>query len=56
MLSARVAVTKSARLPLDGMLHMPRSAPRWTQSGWGPSRGPNGGVADALDEAKVAFH
>ena len=29
---------------------------RWTQSGiFQPSHGPNGGVADSLDEAKAAF-
>jgi hypothetical protein len=28
---------------------------QWTQIDWGPSHGPNGGVADSLDEAKAAF-
>jgi MFS family permease len=28
---------------------------QWTQIGWGPSHGPNGGVADSLGEAKAAF-
>ena len=28
---------------------------QWAQIGWGPPRGPNGGVADSLDEAKAAF-
>jgi hypothetical protein len=28
---------------------------QWTQIGWGPSHGPNGGLADSLDEAKAAF-
>jgi len=29
---------------------------RWTQSGmFQPSHGPNGGVADTLDDAKAAF-
>jgi hypothetical protein len=28
---------------------------QWTQIDWGPSYGPNGGVADSLDEAKTAF-
>jgi hypothetical protein len=29
---------------------------RWTQSGLAqPTHGPNGGVADSLDEAKAAF-
>jgi hypothetical protein len=29
---------------------------RWTQSGiFQPSHGPNGGMADSLDEAKAAF-
>jgi hypothetical protein len=27
----------------------------WTWIGWGPSRRPNGGVTDSLDEAKAAF-
>ena len=28
---------------------------QWTRIGWGPSHGPNGGVANSLAEAKAAF-
>ena len=28
---------------------------RWTIRLWAPSHGPNGGVADTLDEAKATF-
>jgi hypothetical protein len=33
----------------------PRELWRWTQIGWGSSYGPNGGVADTLEDAKAAF-
>jgi hypothetical protein len=42
-----------------GRIYRVRSTGRelwqWTWIGWGPSRGPNGGVADSLAEAKAAF-
>ena len=36
-------------------IEMRRLMWQWTQIGWGPSHGPNGGVADTLNEAKAAF-
>jgi hypothetical protein len=39
---------------LSDAQHRPRAG-QWTQIDWGPSHGPNGGVADTLDEAKATF-
>jgi hypothetical protein len=47
--------TRTVRPHLSHVRSTGRELWQWTQIDWGPSHGPNGGVADSLDEAKAAF-
>jgi hypothetical protein len=57
---SRHVFTRVGVVRTDGRIYRMNSTGRelwrWTQSGLAqPSHGPNGGVADTLDEAKAAF-